>query len=140
MKGVILAREKRGVYLGLLLLGASLAFSPSEGKATQFLTGRIATVPNGSVQVVAANYTTVLESVSFEAFNSLGELFTSGTVSIVPQGFSTTVIDFGEVPPGDLMWMFDTGDCDLPFTIQSISKPFTYGLAIELFGHDKVQQ
>jgi glutaminase len=33
---------------------------------------------------------------------------------------------------------FDAGDCDRPFTMQSISKPFTYGLAIEAFGHEKV--
>jgi len=32
----------------------------------------------------------------------------------------------------------EAGDCDEPFTIQSISKPFTYGLAIEEWGHDKV--
>jgi len=33
---------------------------------------------------------------------------------------------------------FETGDCDRPFTIQSISKPFTYGMAIEELGHEKV--
>ncbi len=34
--------------------------------------------------------------------------------------------------------IFEAGSCDLPFTMQSISKPFTYGLAIEAFGHEKV--
>ena len=34
--------------------------------------------------------------------------------------------------------VFQTGDCDLPFTIQSISKPFTFGLAIEAYGTDWV--
>lgn len=33
---------------------------------------------------------------------------------------------------------FSTGDCDIPFTIQSISKPFTFGIAIESFGADMV--
>jgi len=33
---------------------------------------------------------------------------------------------------------FEVGDCDCPFTIQSISKPFTYGMAIEELGHEKV--
>jgi glutaminase len=33
---------------------------------------------------------------------------------------------------------FTTGDCDVPFTIQSISKPFTFGLAIEAYGADRV--
>jgi glutaminase len=34
--------------------------------------------------------------------------------------------------------VFEVGDCDEPFTIQSISKPFTYGMAIEELGHEKV--
>ncbi len=36
--------------------------------------------------------------------------------------------------------VFEAGDCDRPFTIQSISKPIAYGLAIEELGHDKVLQ
>ena len=34
--------------------------------------------------------------------------------------------------------VFETGDCSRGFTIQSISKPFTFGLALEQFGHEKV--
>jgi glutaminase len=34
--------------------------------------------------------------------------------------------------------IFEAGNCDRPFTIQSISKPFTFGMAIEELGHDKV--
>jgi Glutaminase len=33
---------------------------------------------------------------------------------------------------------FEAGDCDRLFTIQSISKPFTYGMALEEFGPGKV--
>jgi glutaminase len=33
---------------------------------------------------------------------------------------------------------FEAGDCDQPFTIQSISKPYTYGMALEEFGAAKV--
>ena len=33
---------------------------------------------------------------------------------------------------------FEAGDCDTPFTIQSISKPLIFGMAIEEFGHEKV--
>src|ERR1700704_6171204 len=36
--------------------------------------------------------------------------------------------------------VFEVGDCDQPFTIQSISKPFTFGMAIEEMGHAKVVQ
>jgi len=34
--------------------------------------------------------------------------------------------------------VFETGDCDQPFTIQSVSKPFTFGMALERLGHSKV--
>jgi glutaminase len=34
--------------------------------------------------------------------------------------------------------VFETGDSDRPFTIQSISKPFTFGMAIEELGHKEV--
>jgi glutaminase len=34
--------------------------------------------------------------------------------------------------------VFEAGDTDRPFTIQSISKPFTFGLALEELGHAKV--
>jgi glutaminase len=36
--------------------------------------------------------------------------------------------------------VFEAGDCDVPFTIQSISKPLTYGLAMDEFGAEKVHQ
>jgi glutaminase len=36
--------------------------------------------------------------------------------------------------------LFESGDCNRAFTIQSISKPFTFGLAIDELGHDKVLQ
>lgn len=35
---------------------------------------------------------------------------------------------------------FATGDCDRPFTIQSISKPFTFGMAVESFGFEHVSR
>jgi glutaminase len=36
--------------------------------------------------------------------------------------------------------IFETGDSDQLFTIQSISKPFTYGMALEVFGQEKVSK
>jgi len=36
--------------------------------------------------------------------------------------------------------IFQTGECDQPFTIQSVSKPFTFGMAVEELGHEKVFQ
>ena len=36
--------------------------------------------------------------------------------------------------------VFEVGDYDRPFTIQSISKPFTFGMALEAFGHARVAE
>ena len=36
--------------------------------------------------------------------------------------------------------VFETGDADRLFTIQSISKPFTYGMALEAHGQDEVSR
>lgn len=36
--------------------------------------------------------------------------------------------------------VFEAGDCEQPFTIQSISKPLTFGMAIEAFGHERMWQ
>lgn len=36
--------------------------------------------------------------------------------------------------------MFEVGDCAKPFTIQSISKPFTFGMALEDFGEEEVSR
>jgi len=36
--------------------------------------------------------------------------------------------------------VFAAGDCDRPFTIQSISKPFTFGMAIDELGQERVLQ
>src|SRR5918993_3818712 len=35
---------------------------------------------------------------------------------------------------------FEAGDCDQAFTIQSISKPFTFGIALEELGREKVMR
>jgi glutaminase len=34
----------------------------------------------------------------------------------------------------------EAGDCDVPFTIQSISKPFTFGMVLEELGRDTVSR
>ncbi|WCZ33083.1 glutaminase [Corynebacterium massiliense] len=36
--------------------------------------------------------------------------------------------------------LYSTGDCTVPFSIQSISKPFVYALALEEYGLDKVRE
>ena len=36
--------------------------------------------------------------------------------------------------------LFEVGDCDRPFTMQSVSKPFTFGMALEEMGPDEVRR
>lgn len=36
--------------------------------------------------------------------------------------------------------LFEAGDTEYPFTLQSISKPLVFGLALEKFGHDTVSR
>jgi glutaminase len=51
--------------------------------------------------------------------------------NVDPDGFGICVVTAdGRV--------FEAGDCDVPFTIQSVSKPFTFGMALEELGHEKV--
>ncbi len=50
-----------------------------------------------------------------------------------PEGFGIALA----TPGGQV---FQTGDCLHPFTIQSISKPFTYGMAVEEFGFETVSR
>lgn len=59
---------------------------------------------------------------------------------------ATYIPELGKAPPDDFGvcivtangQVFEAGDCDRPFTIQSISKPFTFGMALDEFGHDRV--
>src|ERR1043165_6148399 len=61
---------------------------------------------------------------------------------------ATYIPELGKADPNDLGIclvsadgrIFETGDCDRPFTIQSISKPFTFGIAVEELGREKVFQ
>jgi len=67
--------------------------------------------------------------------------FDDGTVaSYIPELSLADPNDFGiaiATVDGNL---FKTGNSDRLFTIQSISKPFTYGMALEIFGADKVSR
>src|SRR5262245_6957675 len=61
---------------------------------------------------------------------------------------ATYIPELGKVDPDDFGIslattngaVFQTGDFDRPFTIQSISKPFTFGIALETYGHSKVAE
>lgn len=50
-----------------------------------------------------------------------------------PEHFGVCVV----TAEGDVL---STGDCDRPFTIQSISKPFTFGMVLEELGRETVSR
>ena len=64
---------------------------------------------------------------------------TDGTVATyIPELGKAAPEDFGISIASAEGRVFAAGDCDRPFSIQSISKPFTFGMAIEEFGQDEV--
>src|SRR6185295_13741100 len=77
-----------------------------------------------------------------EVIESLYDRYQSRTEGDV----ATYIPELAKSPPDDFGIalataggrVFETGTSDRPFTIQSISKPFTFGMAIEEFGHERV--
>jgi glutaminase len=64
---------------------------------------------------------------------------TDGDVaSYIPELTKADPEDFGICIATAEGAVFESGDCDRAFTIQSISKPFTFGMAIEAYGADTV--
>lgn len=60
--------------------------------------------------------------------------------SYIPELSKANPDDFGVCLVTSDGRVFEAGDCDRPFTIQSISKPFTFGMAIDELGHERVLQ
>ena len=58
----------------------------------------------------------------------------------IPELSKANPDDFGIALVSSDGQVFKTGDCETLFTIQSISKPFTFGLAIESYGADRVSR
>jgi glutaminase len=66
---------------------------------------------------------------------------TAGQVATyIPELGKANPDDFGISLATTTGRVYETGDCNRPFTIQSISKPFTFGLALEAYGHAKVAE
>jgi glutaminase len=66
---------------------------------------------------------------------SIGEVAT-----YIPELASANPDDFGVCVATEEGRMFEAGDAARAFTIQSISKPFTFGLALEELGPERVSQ
>src|SRR5262249_13713729 len=69
-------------------------------------------------------------------------------VAVADGSVATYIPELGKANPDDFGIclvsadgrVFEAGNCDQAFTIQSISKPFTFGMAIDELGHQKVFQ
>src|SRR5204862_2141833 len=68
----------------------------------------------------------------------LGTCTSSQVATYIPELGKANPDDFGISLATTTGKIYEVGDCHRPFTIQSISKPFTFGMALEAYGHDKV--
>jgi len=67
-------------------------------------------------------------------------LTTGEVATYIPELSKADPEQFGIALVSSSGQVFKTGDCDVPFTIQSVSKPFTFGLAVETYGADQVSK
>ena len=64
---------------------------------------------------------------------------TDGQVATyIPELAKASPNDFGICIVTEDGRTFEVGDCDRPFTMQSVTKPFTFGMALEELGHEEV--
>jgi glutaminase len=76
---------------------------------------------------------------TIDSLHSRYKPLTDGDVaSYIPELTKANPEDFGICIATAEGAVFETGDCERAFTIQSISKPFTFGMAIEAYGTDTV--
>jgi glutaminase len=71
----------------------------------------------------------------YEKYASLND---GNVATYIPELGNANPEDFGICLITSDGRVFEVGNCDRAFTIQSISKPFTFGMAIEELGHQKV--
>lgn len=76
---------------------------------------------------------------AIETLHHQYQSLTDGTIATyIPELGKADPGDFGISIVTDEGRVFETGDSRRPFTIQSISKPFTFGIALEEFGDELV--
>ena len=81
-----------------------------------------------------------LQVVIEELHDKYASLNRGQVATYIPELSKANPDDFGIALVSSDGQVFKTGDCETPFTIQSISKPFTFGLAIESYGADRVSR
>ena len=81
-----------------------------------------------------------LQVVIEELHDRYASLADGQVATYIPELGKADPEDFGIAMVSSDGQVFATGDCETPFTIQSISKPFTFGLAIESYGAERVSK
>jgi glutaminase len=75
-----------------------------------------------------------------EVYRKYRSLTTGSVATYIPELANANPDDFGIAIATDNGRIFQAGDAERPFTLQSISKPFTFGIALEELGADKVAE
>jgi glutaminase len=79
-----------------------------------------------------------LQAIVDDAYTAYLPLRRGEVASYIPELTKVNAEDFGVCVVTADGRIFEAGDCDRQFTIQSISKPFSFGIALEELGQDKV--
>jgi len=82
----------------------------------------------------------VLQVVIEDLHDRYASLAEGQVATYIPELGAARPEDFGIALVSSEGQVFATGDSATPFTIQSISKPFTFGLAIESYGAERVSR
>jgi glutaminase len=73
-----------------------------------------------------------------EMYDEFRDLNDGQVATYIPELAKANPNDFGISIVTEDGRIFEVGDCDRPFTMQSVSKPFTFGMALEELGHQEV--
>ncbi|NOT25504.1 MAG: glutaminase A [Acidobacteria bacterium] len=73
-----------------------------------------------------------------EMYDQFRDLNDGQVATYIPELAKANPKDFGICIVTEDGRIFEVGDCDRPFTMQSVSKPFTFGMALEELGHQEV--
>ena len=81
-----------------------------------------------------------LQNVIEDLYGKYESLNDGAVATYIPELGKANPKDFGICLVSSDGRVFEAGNCDQSFTIQSISKPFAFGMAIDELGHDMVFQ
>jgi len=81
-----------------------------------------------------------LQALVDDVYSKYAPLREGAVATYIPELWKADPDAFGVCVVTDEGRVFEAGDCDRPFTIQSISKPFTFGMALEELGYDLVMR